>query len=102
MNLKINQGAYISQVVEDGPSALSGLQGAEKTIVVNGRQVEVGGDVIVGIDDMPVNSFEDLLIYTALNTVPGQVVTLRILRDNKEMEIKVTVQERPSSINFMP
>jgi len=102
MKLSIRKGAYISSVVENGPSSNSDLRGAEKLVVISGRQVEVGGDVIIAIDDVAVNSFEDLLIYTTLHTKPGQEVTLTVLRDNKEKEIKVTVEERPSTIDFSP
>jgi S1-C subfamily serine protease len=102
MKLSIRKGAYISSVVKNGPSSNTDLRGAEKLVVINGRQVEVGGDVIIAIDDVIVNSFEDLLIYTTLNTKPGQEVTLTVLRGNKEKEIKVTVEERPSTIDFSP
>ena len=102
MNLNINKGAYISRIVNDGPSERAGLKGANDTKTINGRQVEIGGDVIIGIDGTEVNSFEDLLIYTALNTKPGQQVTLTVIRDNQEREIKVTVQKRPDSIDLTP
>jgi 2-alkenal reductase len=102
MDLNINKGAYISRIVNDGPSERAGLQGATDTKTINGRQVEIGGDVIIGIDETDVNSFEDLLIYTALNTEPGQQVILTVIRDNQEKEIEVTVRKRPDSIDLTP
>jgi len=73
----------------------AGLQGAVRETTVNGRTVEVGGDVITAIDDQTVTSFDDLLIYIALNTVPEQKVTLTIVRNGKTQEISVTLGKRP-------
>ena len=95
MDLSVNKGAYISEVVDDGPSEHAGLRGAVRETSIDGRRVEVGGDVIVAIDGQPVTSFEDLLVYIALYTSPGQNVTLTILRDNKTREISVTLGSRP-------
>jgi S1-C subfamily serine protease len=95
MDLPVTKGAYISEVVADGPSEKAGLHGAVRETTVNGRVVEVGGDVITAIDGQPVTSFEDLLIYIALNTIPGQKVTLTIVRDGKTQELSVTLGKRP-------
>lgn len=103
MDLSVNKGAYISEVVENGPSYKAGLQGATRETQVDGRLVEVGGDVIVAINGEPVNSFEDLLIYIALETNPGDEVILTVLSEGKSSEISVTLGTRPQeSAEFFP
>ena len=102
MDLTVDKGAYIDQVVSNGPAAKAGLRGATRQTVVDERQVDVGGDVITAVDGHPVNTFDDLLIYTALQTKPGQTVTLTVLRDGKTQEIKVTLELRPESLNNTP
>jgi 2-alkenal reductase len=102
MDLPVDKGAYIAQVVSNGPSAKAGLRGASRQTVVDERQVEVGGDVITAVDGHPVNNFDDLLIYTAMQTKPGQTVTLTVLRDGKTQEIKVTLELRPENLNTSP
>ena len=97
MGLDINQGAYIADVLSDGPAAAAGLEGAEDVDTVRKRQVEVGGDIIIAIDGTPVNTFDDLLIYIALEAVPGQEVMVTILRDGETIDIPVTLEERPAS-----
>jgi S1-C subfamily serine protease len=99
MKLPTNKGAYISQVIANGPSAKAGLQGSNDQVTIDGVAVEVGGDVITAIDGQPIGSFEDILVYIALNTKPGQEVTLTIIRDGKEMQVKVTLEERPTNFN---
>jgi 2-alkenal reductase len=96
MNLPVQKGAYISQIVQNGPADQAGLRGSTDQIVVDGRRTEIGGDIIVAINGQPVSSFDDILIYIALNTQPGQDVILTILRDGKMQDVKVTLRPRPS------
>jgi 2-alkenal reductase len=96
MGLSVNKGAYISDVLPDGPAAAAGLEGAEEVDTVRKRQVEVGGDVIIAIDGKPVNTFDDLLIYIALEAVPGQEVVVTVLRDGETIDIPITLEKRPS------
>lgn len=98
MDLPVEKGAYLVDVLPNGPSARAGLRGAQRTVVVDKREIEVGGDVITAIDDQPVNNFDDLLVYISLETHPGQVVTLTILRDGEYKKVKVTLEERPASL----
>lgn len=99
MELPVTKGAYIAQVLSGGPADDAGLRGANREELVNGRQLEVGGDVIIAIDGVSVSSFDDILIYMALNSAPGQEVTLTIIRNGKEIQVKLILGLRPSNIN---
>jgi 2-alkenal reductase len=96
MNLPVEQGAYLVEVVEGGPSAKAGLRGANDSTTVDGRPVDIGGDVVIAIDGQPVKTFDDMLIYVALNTSPGQQVVLTVLRDGQQQDFTVTLEPRPS------
>jgi 2-alkenal reductase len=96
MDLPVQKGAYISQVVQDGPADRAGLRGSQDQTTVDGRRTEIGGDIIVAINGLPVTSFDDILIYIALNTQPGQEVTLTIVRDGQTQDVKLTLLPRPS------
>jgi len=100
MNLPIEKGAYLSKIMTGGPAEKAGMQGIEEVVTVNGRRVGVGGDVITAIDGLPVSSFDDVLIYVAMNTSPGQDVTLTILRDGKYQDVVVTLEQRPDSLEL--
>lgn len=102
MKLSQNTGAYIAEVISRGPSAKAGLRGASQEATVDGRIVEVGGDVVIAVDGQPVNTFDDLLIYIALNTTPGQTVELTILRDNQTRQVNVTLEPRPAEVMTAP
>ena len=95
MNLPVDKGAYLVQILSDGPSAKADLHGATKTVTVDGRQVDTGGDVVTAVNGQPLRSFDDLLIYIALNTTPGSTIHLTILRDGKQQDVDVTLDKRP-------
>ncbi len=99
MDLPVQKGAYISQVINGGPADQAGLRGSRDQVSVGGRRTEVGGDIIVAIDGQPVGSFDDILIYIALNTQPGQQVVLTILRDGNTQDVSLTLEPRPASTN---
>jgi 2-alkenal reductase len=97
MNLPVDKGAYLAEVLADGPSALANLRGASDTVTVDGRQVEIGGDVVTAVDGQALRSFDDLLIYIAVNAGPGQTIRLTILRDGEQQDVDVTLAKRPVS-----
>ncbi len=96
MSLPVEQGAFVSTVTEGGPAQVAGLQGYTSTVTQDGFTVEVGGDVITGIDGQPVKTFDDLLVYLSLNTSPGQQVTLTILRNGQSQDVSLTLGTRPA------
>lgn len=97
MNLDSNQqGVLVETVTSGGPSDKAGLRSSDKQVTISGSQVAVGGDVIVSINNEPVNVFDDLVGYLLGSTKVGEKVTLGILRDGKETQLEVTLQARPS------
>ena len=95
MDLPVETGAYLWQVLNGGPAAKAGLRGYDQTVTVDGRSEDIGGDVVIAMDGQPVNSFDDLLIYVALKTSPGQDVVLTVLRDGEQKDFTVTLEPRP-------
>jgi S1-C subfamily serine protease len=95
MKLPVEQGAYVSEITNGGPAERAGLRGSTGTDTINGRTVEVGGDVITAVDGQPIHSFDDVLIYLSLQTRPGQKVELTIVRDGNTQKVDVTLGTRP-------
>jgi S1-C subfamily serine protease len=100
--LPVNKGAYLTNIIPDGPADKAGLRGADDIKSVNGRQAPVGGDVVIAVNGQPVASFDDLLIFTAFETSPGQKVTLTILRDGAPMEVELSLEARPANLDIEP
>ncbi len=98
MDLPIGQnGVLIYEVIEESPAAEADLRGSEEQITIDGIPAFIGGDVIVQMNDEPINDFDDLLAYIVRRTSVGQDVTLQILRDGELETVEVTLQARPES-----
>lgn len=91
----VKGGVLVGQVVADSPADKAGLRGSDTETEIDGIPVQIGGDIIVEIDGRPVKAFDDLLGYIVHETKAGQTVTLKVIRDNQELEIPVTLAARP-------
>jgi 2-alkenal reductase len=93
-NLETQQGAYIDQIVPNGPAAEAGLRGTSGTEDIDGVDVPVGGDVVIAVNGEPVVDFSDLLSEVALRN-PNEEVELTIIREGQEQQIMVELEPRP-------
>jgi S1-C subfamily serine protease len=76
-NLSVDHGAYVAQVVPNGAAASAGIQ---------------AGDVIVQIDNTPVNDTQSLGEALASHN-PGDTVAVHIYRGSQQMTINVKLGE---------
>jgi S1-C subfamily serine protease len=89
-------GALIAKVEPGTPASRAGLHGGTHTVDYNGREVSLGGDVIVGIDGMRVAGADDVSRAVA-RLAAGQQVTFTVLRGGTDRRaVKVTLAERPA------
>jgi S1-C subfamily serine protease len=97
MGANVTYGVLVEGLVAGGPAANAGLQPGSQTVVVNGQQYLIGGDVIVSINGTRITTSDSLGTYLADHTVAGQAVTLGIIRSgDKYMTVTLTLGERPS------
>ena len=94
IGVSARRGALVTKV-NDGPGREAGLRGSNDVLDLNGRQFDVGGDVVVAIGDTPVRSGDDLVSIVASKLVPGQVVTFTIVRQTRRLELPIRLAERP-------
>lgn len=87
-------GVLVEQVDTGSPADEAGLRGSEKAATIDGQPVVIGGDVIVAIDGEQIGSMEDLGAILQ-DHKPGDEITLTVLRDGKEIELTLTLGERP-------
>ncbi len=90
-------GALVASVVPGGPAADAGLRGATGNIRFQAAEFETGGDTIIEIDGKKVIQPEDLALLVA-EKLPGEKIELTILRENKRMQLTVTLGKRPDLI----
>jgi 2-alkenal reductase len=91
----VQRGAVIATVVPESPGEDAGLRGGRERRLLNGFPVQLGGDVVVKIDDRDVRSADDLVRVVSERLAPGQVVRFTVLRDGRRMVVPVRLGERP-------
>ena len=97
MKLDASQhGVLVIDVLPGSPAEKAGLQGSDRVAEIDGQEVRLGGDVIIQIDDQPLNDFEDLTAYLARYTRAGQTVALTLLRDGERRTVELTLGVRPT------
>ncbi|GIW71229.1 MAG: serine protease [Planctomycetota bacterium] len=82
LGLKRREGALVAEVSPGSPAERAGL-----------RQ----GDLIVGLDGRAVATSAELRNAVAM-LAPGTAVKLQVVRDGEELELEVTVGERPAEL----
>jgi 2-alkenal reductase len=93
----VDEGAAVQTVVDDSPAADAGIHGGGAEKDFTGIPFRPGGDLIVAIDGVPVQSAEDVVRAITEGLLPGQTAHLSILRDGKRLEITVELGERPAT-----
>ncbi len=89
------RGVLVFGVIDNSPADAAGLRGSEDQVNIGGFTALVGGDIIVQMDDQPINNFDELLTHIVRRTSVGQTVTLQILRDGEPETVELTLQARP-------
>lgn len=89
------KGALVSEIEEGGPADVAGVRGGDRDVDLDGFTVRVGGDIIIGVDGQTVNDFYELVVTLERYHMPGDVVTLTILRDNSLIELNLELGVRP-------
>ncbi len=90
------RGFLVIEVSPGGPADGAGVQGGDTPMQLNGREIPLGGDVVLSINDRDVRKIDDVLGYLQQATQVGETVTLTVWRDGQIIEIPVTLGARPS------
>ena len=90
--LDIANGVLVSEVLQNGNADKAGLRGGTRAAYYGSRRdiIYLGGDVIIGIDNIPVASLADY--YSALESKrPGDMVTVTVRRNRKNISMDITL-----------
>jgi len=94
LDLKVERGVLIAEVLRGGPADKAGLRGSTQTVQVGNALLPVGGDVVVALNEETVTAPEEL-VRMIRKYRPGDRITLKILRNGKFINIPVVLGERP-------
>jgi 2-alkenal reductase len=93
LRLPRSSGAYVTDVTPDSPADRAGLHGA--TNPTDFPNLFSGGDLIIAIDGITIQTFSDLLSYLIQEKSPGDTITLTVMRQDQELELDLTLGKRP-------
>jgi serine protease Do len=86
---------YLVEVVYDGsPADRAGVRGGNLSVVVQGEEYLLGGDILTMINGAPIRSHSDYIARVKTLRV-GQRVKITVVREGQPREIMLTVTERP-------
>ncbi|MFZ0265214.1 MAG: trypsin-like peptidase domain-containing protein, partial [Nitrososphaeraceae archaeon] len=90
------KGYLVLEIVADGPADKAGIRGGYKIDNINGREIALGGDIIVGIDNMTVTTPENL-ITSLKGKQAGDTVQLDVIRNGQTNRVELTLGEIPQA-----
>jgi len=93
LGLSSYTGAYVLEVTPDGPADQAGVKAGDTPSRLEG--LNAGGDLIIAFDGQSINTFDELLSYLITSKSPGDTVVLTVLRDGQQVDLSVTLGERP-------
>ena len=89
------KGTLVVELIEGGPADQAGILDSTDTMSIGGFSYSVGGDVIIGIDGVIMETFYELQVYLTRNTKPRDIVTMNVIRDGDVIEVPFTLGSRP-------
>jgi S1-C subfamily serine protease len=90
------RGFLVMEVVAGSPAEKAGIRSGDRDVTIDGIPVKLGGDVIIGADNMTVRKIDDILVYLQREKSVGDEINLTILRDGQEMQVKAVLGARPN------
>ena len=96
IGLTQTKGFLVTSITKGSPAEKDDLRAGTTTKTLNGRDFDVGGDIILKIDNRDVTKIDDILAYLESQKHVGDKVHLTILRDNTIRELDLVLGERPS------
>jgi serine protease Do len=86
---------YLVEVVYDGsPADRAGVRGGNLSVVVQGEEYLLGGDILTEVNGTPIRTHTDYVARVKTLRV-GQRVKITIVREGQPREMMLTVGERP-------
>ncbi len=95
LDLPVTEGVLIQQITPGSPADEAGLRGGVDTgRVVRGQSVLTGGDIIVAINGVPIDSMDNLVDYLVVHTRPDDSIVMTVIRDGATLDVTVRLGSR--------
>ena len=98
-NLPVSEGILVSEVTAGSLAEKAGLKGGSDPVRYGRSVFNLGGDIIVEVDRMPISSLYDLLGALEDNK-PGESVEVKLLRNRKPLTLTMKLSQRPQNLEW--
>ncbi|MFC4543861.1 S1C family serine protease [Halosolutus amylolyticus] len=88
-------GVILTDVFAGEAAAAAGLRGSDGAVEHRGELIPVGGDVVRALDGEPIPDRHALSTFLALETSPGDTITVDYWRDGADRSTELTLGARP-------
>jgi S1-C subfamily serine protease len=95
LQLPVEQGLLLVELYQDGPLDTNDVRGAQQEVILGNQRIFVGGDILTAIDGQAIASLEELYLLLETEHQVGDSVTVTLIRDDREMNVTVTLGEEP-------
>jgi serine protease Do len=92
MNTTQTNGFLITGILDQSPASKSNLRGGYIISQLNGTQVQLGGDIIIKIDNTTVKNQQGIKNYLSTKKV-GDTIKITVIRDGKLLTLNVTLTD---------
>ena len=97
LNLPVTAGVLIDRITPNSPAHKAGLRPGQQPAQVRGNPVCAGGDIIIAVNDVYIDNMDELVAWLVVNSKPGDVINLLVVRDGETLEIPVALEARPTT-----
>lgn len=101
VGLKEPMGFIVTDITSGSPADIAGIQGGNKSVSIGGRELLLGGDIILGMDNKAIRKIDDILSYLEREKQVGDNTQLTIRRNGEIQKVNMTLAARPSLPSIM-
>jgi len=96
VNLPVEEGVLVQEVVPDGPADKAGVEGGSTAATIEGAEAQLGGDIITEVDARKVASMDEI-VELVNESEPGDELELTLRRGDETRTVTITLGDRPDS-----
>jgi len=93
LNLTIDYGVLVVDIVANGPAEKAGLKGSALSTRVEGTSIPYGGDIITALDSEKIESIDEVVDYIR-SKKPGERIEIEYLREGVKKKTSVVLEEK--------
>ena len=89
------RGVLVVEVTPGSPADKAGIREGTREVRVDGRNILLGGDIMLELDGNSIRKLDDILVYLQREKAVGDTMDVTILRDGQLRNVEILLEARP-------